>query len=100
MKHTDGKSWVQAGKTLSVWTIATTMVTVFKILADHTKATLEPLYGPLLGILVSDTSSSFSPRAAVLSPAAPSRRGFSPPKPFPLERRTLQEGGLPPPCIG
>jgi len=54
VKHTDGTSWVQAGKTLSVWTIATTMVTVFKILADHTKATLEPLYGPLLGILVSD----------------------------------------------
>jgi transposase len=54
VKHTDGTSWVQAGKTLSVWTIATTMVTVFKILADHTKATLEPLYGPLVGILVSD----------------------------------------------
>jgi transposase len=54
VKHTDGTSWVQAGKTLSVWTIATTMVTVFKILADHTKATLEPLYGPRLGILVSD----------------------------------------------
>ena len=54
VKHTDGTSWSQAGKTLSVWTIATTMVTVFKILADHTKATLEPLYGPLLGILVSD----------------------------------------------
>jgi transposase len=54
VKHTDGTSWVQAGKTLSVWTIATTMVTVFKILADHTKATLEPLFGPLVGILVSD----------------------------------------------
>jgi transposase len=54
VKHTDGTSWVQAGKTLSVWTIATTMVTVFKILADHTKVTLEPLYGPLVGILVSD----------------------------------------------
>jgi transposase len=54
VKHTDGTSWSQAGKTLSVWTIATTMVTVFKILTDHTKATLEPLYGPLVGILVSD----------------------------------------------
>jgi transposase len=54
VKHTDGTSWVQAGKTLSVWTIATTTVTVFKILADHTKVTLEPLYGPLVGILVSD----------------------------------------------
>jgi transposase len=54
VKHTDGTSWVQAGKTLSLWTIATTMVTVFKILADHSKATLEPLYGALQGILVSD----------------------------------------------
>lgn len=54
VKHTDGTSWVQAGKTLSVWTIATTMVTVFKILADHKKETLLPLYGALVGILVSD----------------------------------------------
>lgn len=54
VKHTDGTSWVQGGKVLSLWTIATTMVTVFKILADHTKVTLQPLYGPLLGILVSD----------------------------------------------
>lgn len=54
VKHTDGTSWVQAGKTLALWTIATTIVTVFKILADHTKQTLQPLYGPLVGILVSD----------------------------------------------
>ena len=54
VKHTDGTSWVQAGKTLSLWTIATTMVTVFKILADHTKETLEPYFGALRGILVSD----------------------------------------------
>ena len=54
VKHTDGTSWVQGGKLLSLWTIATTMVTVFKILADHTKVTLQPHYGPLLGILVSD----------------------------------------------
>lgn len=54
VKHTDGTSWVQGGKILSLWTIATTMVTVFKILADHTKQTLQPLYGQLVGILVSD----------------------------------------------
>jgi transposase len=54
VKHTDGTSWVQGGKSLSLWTIATTLVTVFKILGDHTKQTLLPLYGPLVGILVSD----------------------------------------------
>lgn len=54
VKHTDGTSWAQAGKTLSVWTIATTMVTVFKILADHKKQTLQPLFGAFVGILVSD----------------------------------------------
>jgi transposase len=54
VKHTDGTTWVQAGKTLSLWTIATTMVTVFKILADHTKETLQPYYGSIRGILVSD----------------------------------------------
>lgn len=54
VKHTDGTSWVQAGKTLALWTIATTAVTVFKILANHTKETLKPLYGTLRGILVSD----------------------------------------------
>jgi transposase len=54
VKHTDGTSWVQAGTTLALWTIATTAVTVFKILGDHTKKTLEPLYGALSGILVSD----------------------------------------------
>lgn len=54
VKHTDGTTWVQAGKTLALWTIATTMVTVFKILADHTKETLVPYYGAFRGILVSD----------------------------------------------
>jgi transposase len=54
VKHTDGTSWAQAGQTLALWTIATTAVTVFKILANHTKETLKPLYGTLRGILVSD----------------------------------------------
>ena len=54
VKHTDGTSWLQAGTTMALWTIATTAVTVFKILSNHTKKTLEPLYGALRGILVSD----------------------------------------------
>jgi len=54
VKHTDGTSWSQAGLTMALWTIATTAATVFKIVADSAKATLQPLYGALHGILVSD----------------------------------------------
>jgi transposase len=54
VKHTDGTSWLQAGAARALWTIATKAATVFKILADNSKKTLEPLYGSLHGILVSD----------------------------------------------
>ena len=54
VKHTDGTSWLQAGAVRALWTIATTAATVFKILSDNSKATLQPLYGCLCGILVSD----------------------------------------------
>lgn len=54
VKHTDGTSWSQAGVTMALWTIAAAGVTVFKIVADSAKATLRPLYGALVGILVSD----------------------------------------------
>ena len=54
IKHTDGTSWSQAGVAMALWTIATTAVTVFKILADSTKGTLASLHGSLEGILVSD----------------------------------------------
>jgi transposase len=54
VKHTDGTSWLQAGAVRALWTIATTAATVFKILADNSRATLQPLYGSLRGILVSD----------------------------------------------
>ncbi len=57
VKHTDGTSWLQAGVTMSLWTIATTMVTVFKILKSGSKNAIEPLFGPLHGILVSDRDS-------------------------------------------
>jgi transposase len=54
VKHTDGTSWSQAGVAMALWTIATTAVTVFKILADSTKDTLASLHSSLEGILVSD----------------------------------------------
>lgn len=60
IKHTDGTSWAQAGKSLSLWTVATAMVTVFKIVADGTKQTLKPLYGAFKGILVSDRAKALN----------------------------------------
>jgi len=60
VKHTDGTSWLQSGVTLSLWTIATAMVTVFKIVANGSKQTLQPLYGALRGILVSDRAQALN----------------------------------------
>lgn len=54
VKHTDGTSWLQAGMALSLWTLASKAATVFKIVANGSRATLQPLYGALRGILVSD----------------------------------------------
>lgn len=54
VKHTDGTSWLKAGVALSVWTLASTAATVFKIVVNSSRATLRPLYGALEGILVSD----------------------------------------------
>jgi len=54
VKHTDGTTWLKAGALLALWTIATAAATVFKIVTDGSRATLEPLYGALRGILVSD----------------------------------------------
>ena len=67
VKHTDGTGWLQAGASLSLWTLATTAATVFKVVADSSKKTLLPLYGALRGILVSD-------RAKVLNFWAMQRR--------------------------
>jgi len=60
VKHTDGTSWFQAGVMCSLWTIATSGVTVFKILGDGKAATLAPLFGKKLGILVSDRATALN----------------------------------------
>ncbi|MGH8519476.1 MAG: IS66 family transposase, partial [Panacagrimonas sp.] len=67
VKHTDGTTWLKAGALLALWTIATAAATVFKIVTDGSRATLQPLYGALRGILVSD-------RAKVLTFWAMERR--------------------------
>lgn len=60
VKHTDGTSWYQAGVLCALWTIATSAVTVFKILTDGKAATLAPLFGKKLGILVSDRATALN----------------------------------------
>jgi transposase len=60
IKHTDGTTWLKAGAVLALWTIASTAATVFKIVADGSRATLAPLYGALRGILVSDRATALS----------------------------------------
>jgi transposase len=52
VKHTDGTSWLQSGVALSLWTLASSTATVFKIVANSSRATLRKLYGALEGILV------------------------------------------------
>jgi len=58
VKHTDGTTWLQAGVARSLWTIATTAATLFKIVIDGSSATLRPLFGKLKGILVSDRATA------------------------------------------
>lgn len=58
VKHTDGTSWLRAGKLLSLWTIATALATVFKILPNGRAATLKSMYGKMRGILVSDRATA------------------------------------------
>jgi transposase len=60
VKHTDGTSWFQGGLMCSLWTIATAVATVFKILKDGKASTLAPLFGKKLGILVSDRATALN----------------------------------------
>jgi transposase len=58
VKHTDGTSWLRAGVMLSLWTVATSMVTVFKIVGDGRTETLRALFTVKRGVLVSDRATA------------------------------------------
>lgn len=58
VKHTDGTTWLRAGVMLSLWTIATTAVTVFKIVANGQGETLKRLFVTFGGVLVSDRATA------------------------------------------
>jgi transposase len=60
VKHTDGTTWKCAGELVALWTLATKGVTVFKVLANGTRKTLEALFGELKGILISDRATALN----------------------------------------
>lgn len=60
VKHADATSWLQSGNLRSLWTIATKVATVFKIVLNGSAKTIKPLFGARKGILVSDRAAVFS----------------------------------------
>jgi transposase len=58
VKHTDGTSWFSQSLLCSLWTVATAAATVFKIVADGKRQTLQELMGKQHGILVSDRATA------------------------------------------
>jgi transposase len=60
VKHSDATSWLRAGALRSLWTVASNLATVFHILTDGQMATIVPIFGRRLGILVSDRASVFA----------------------------------------
>jgi transposase len=60
VKHADATSWLQGGKLRSLWTIATAVATVFKIVLDGSAEAIKPYFGACRGILVTDRGTVFS----------------------------------------
>ena len=60
VKHVDATGWRQSGKARSLWTIATTLVTVFAITLDGTRDHLREVLTAIRGILVSDRAPQFA----------------------------------------
>lgn len=58
VKDTDGTSWYEAGVLKSLWTIATSAVTVYAILDDGERESFKPLFGKRRGVLVSDRATA------------------------------------------
>ena len=52
IKHADATTWTRAGKLMSLWTVASSAATVYRIFADGCRETILPMFGPRLGFLV------------------------------------------------
>lgn len=59
VKHSDATTWTRAGQLMSLWTVATTAATVYQIFADGCRDTIKPMFGALIGLLVSDRAIVF-----------------------------------------
>jgi transposase len=59
VKHLDATSWRESGTYRSLWTLATTSVTVFTILGDGTRNALLTWIDRIRGVLVSDRGTQF-----------------------------------------
>jgi transposase len=59
IKHVDATGWRQAGEARTLWTIASTAVTVFFITKDGSMAGLRGLFAKIKGILVTDRGTQF-----------------------------------------
>lgn len=59
IKHSDATGWRQAGEARTLWTIASSAVTVFFITKDGTMAGLRALFAKIKGILVTDRGTQF-----------------------------------------
>lgn len=59
VKHADATSWTRAGKLMSLWTMASSAATVYRIFADGSRETVLPMFGPRLGLLVSNRATVF-----------------------------------------
>lgn len=60
VKYMDGTTWLQDGKTRSLWTVSTSSATLYEVLVDGARETIKPLVLGIVGILVSDRASVFS----------------------------------------
>lgn len=59
IKHSDATGWKEGGEARTLWTIATTLVTVFFITKDGSLPGLRGLFAKIKGILVSDRGRQF-----------------------------------------
>ena len=59
IKHADATTWTRAGKLMSLWTIASSAATAYRIFADGCRDTILPMFGPLVGFLISDRATVF-----------------------------------------
>lgn len=60
IKYMDGTTWLRDGKTRSLWTVSTSLATLYEVLLDGARETIMPLVLGVVGFLVSDRASVFS----------------------------------------